>query len=147
MITIITGATCNISFVGLCISFHAHGRNVSNRAYLDLPGNLTDLNEYMCGPMKRKDIICSECIDDFAPAITSFGYQCSNCTDAWYGIPLFLILEFIPMTIFYLITITFRFSVTSAPMTSFILFSQLAAHIFTTFTSLTAVIEMSMEVV
>ena len=129
------------SFLGLCISFRAHGRNVSNRVYLDLPENLTDLNEYMCAPMKRKGMICSECIDDFAPAITSFGYQCSNCTDAWYGVPLFLVLEFVPITIFYLIIITFRFSVTSAPMTSFVLFSQLAAHLFTVFIILTAIIE------
>ena len=37
------------SFLGLCISFLAHGRNVSNRLYFDLPGNLTGLNDYMCG--------------------------------------------------------------------------------------------------
>ena len=59
------------TFLGLCISFLAHGRNVSNRLYLDLPGNLTDLNDFMCGPMNRKGLICSECIDGFAPAITS----------------------------------------------------------------------------
>jgi hypothetical protein len=130
------------TFLGLCISFLAHGRNVSNRLYLELPGNVTDLNDYMCGPMNRKGLICSECIDNFAPAITSLGYQCSNCTEsAWYGVPLFLVLEFVPITVFYLIILTFRFSVTSAPMTSFVLFSQLAAHLFTVFTSLTAVIE------
>ena len=129
------------SFLGLCISFLAHSRNVSNRVYLDLPGNFTDLNDYICGPMNRKGVVCSECIDGYAPAITSLGYQCSNCTDAWYGVPLFLVLEFIPITVFYLIIITFRFSITSAPMTSFVLFSQLAAHLFTAFTSLTAVIE------
>ena len=130
------------TFLGVCGSFLAHGRNASDRLYLDLPGNLTDLNDFMCGPMNQKGLICSECIDGFAPAITSFGYQCSNCTEsAWYGVPLFLILEFAPITIFYLIIVVFRFSVTSAPMTSFVLFSQLAAHLFTVFISLTAVIE------
>ena len=129
------------SFIGLCISFLAHGRNVSNRVYLDLPGNLMDLNDYMCRPMNRKGVVCSECIDGFAPAITSLGYQCSNCTDAWYGVPLFLVLELVPITVFYLVIIAFRFSVTSAPMTSFVLFSQLAAHLFTAFTSLTALLE------
>ena len=82
----------------------AHDRNASDRLYLDLPGNLTDLNDFMCGPMSRKGLICSECIDGFAPAITSFGYQCSNCTEsAWYGVPLFLFLEFVPITVFYFI--------------------------------------------
>lgn len=129
------------TFFGLCISFLAHGRNVSNRAFLNLPGNLTDLNDYMCGPMNRQGIICSKCIDGFAPAITSLGFQCSNCTNAWYGIPLFLVLEFVPITVFFLIIVSFGFSVTSAPMTSFVLFSQLAAHLFTAFTSLTAILE------
>jgi hypothetical protein len=130
------------TFLGVCGSFLAHGRNVSNRLYLDLPGNVTNLNDFMCGPMNRKGLICSECIDDFAPAITSFDYQCSSCTEsAWYGVPLFLFLEFIPITIFYFIIIAFRVNVTSAPMTSFVLFSQLAAHLFTVFISLTAVIE------
>jgi hypothetical protein len=92
--------------------------------------------------MNRKGLICNECIDGFAPAITSLGYQCSNCTEsAWYGVPLFLFLELVPITVFYIFIVVFRFSVTSAPMTSFVLFSQLAAHLFTTFTSLTAVIE------
>ena len=122
------------TFLGVCGSFLAHDRSVTNRLYLDLPGNLTDLNDFMCAPMSRKGLICSECIDGFAPAITSFGYQCSSCTEsAWYGVPLFLFLEFVPITIFYFIIITFRISVTTAPMTSFVLFSQLAAHLFTVF--------------
>ena len=126
---------------GVCISFLTHGRNVSNRVYIALPDNHTELNEYMCGPMNRKGLVCSECVDGFSPAITSFGYQCSNCTDAWYGVPLFLFLEFVPITIFYLIIATTGFSVTSAPMSSFVLYFQLAAHLFTAFTALTAVIE------
>ena len=113
----------------------------SDRVYLSLPGNLTELNEYMCGSMNREGFICSECVDGFSPAITSLGFQCSNCTGVWYGVPLFLFLEFVPITIFYLIIITFGFSVTSATMSSFVLYCQLAAHLFTTFTSLTAVIE------
>ena len=46
--------------------------------------------------MWTDELICSECIDGFAPAITSLGYQCSSCTQsAWYGVPLFLVLEFV----------------------------------------------------
>ena len=129
------------TFLGLCISFRAHGRNVTDRIFIDLPDNLTELNDYICRPLNRKGLVCSECVDDFSPAITSFGYQCSNCTGAWYGIPLFLFLEFVPITIFYLIIIICGFSVTSAPMTSFVLYSQLAAHLFTAFTTLTTVID------
>lgn len=129
------------TFIGFCLSFRVHGRNVTDRVYLGLPGNVTELNDYMCGVMNRRGIVCSECLEGFSPAITSFGFQCSNCTNAWYGVPLFLLLEFVPSTIFYLIVVAFGFSVTSAPMTSFVLYSQLAAHLFTAFTVLTAVVE------
>lgn len=129
------------TFLGFCISFRVLGRNVSDRVYLTLPANLTELNEYVCGPLNRKGLGCSDCIDGFSPAITSLGYQCSNCTGAWYGIPLFLFLEFVPITIFYFIIVAYGFSVTSAPMSSYVLFCQLAAHVFTVFTALTAVVE------
>ena len=101
--------------------------NVTIPGYIQLPANLTQLNDYMCGPMNRKGVLCSECADGFGPSVTSFKYKCTNCTDAWYGIPLFLFLEFVPITVFYVIILVFQISVTSAPMPCFILYSQLVA--------------------
>ena len=129
------------TFIAVCLSFGVHDRNVSERTFIQLPDNVTELNEYMCGAMNRNGIVCSECLEGFSPAITSFGFPCSNCTSTWYGVPLFLFLEFVPSTIFYVIVVTFGFSITSAPMTSYILYAQLAAHLFTVFTVLTAVVE------
>ena len=60
----------------------------------------------------------------FGPSVTSFGYKCANCTDAWYGVPLFLVVEFVPITGFYLIILVFQISVMSAPMPCFILYAQ-----------------------
>ena len=99
--------------------------NVAAPRYIELPTNLSQLNEYICGPMNRKDVLCSECADGFGPLVTSFKYKCANCTNAWYGVPLFLFLEFVPLTLFYLIIFMFRISVTSPPMPCFILYCQL----------------------
>ena len=55
---------------------------------------------------------------------TSFGYRCVNCTGAWYGVPLFLALEFAPVTVLYLIILVFQVSVSSAPMQCFIFYAQ-----------------------
>ena len=117
--------------VARCQYFKLQGHNTTGQRYIELPENVTDLNEYMCGPMKRKGLVCSECIDGFGPSLTSIGYQCANCTNAWYGIPLFLFLEFVPITVFYLIILTFRINLTTAPMTSFVMFCQLAVYTFT----------------
>ena len=76
----------------------------------------------MCGPLNRKGLVCSECADGFGPSVTSFGYKCVNCTEAWYGVPLFLFLEFVPITVFYLIILVFQIS---APMPCFIMYAQI----------------------
>lgn len=93
--------------------------------YIQLPANLSQLNTYMCGPLNRKGVLCSKCTDGFGPSVTSFKYKCANCTDAWYGVPLFLFLELVPLTLFYLVILVFRVGVTSPPMPCFILYCQL----------------------
>ena len=89
-----------------------------------LPRNLSQLNDYMCGPLNRKGHLCSECADGFGPSVTSFGYKCVNCTNAWYRVPLFLLLELVPITILYVMILIFQISITSAPIPCFIMFSQ-----------------------
>ena len=91
---------------------------------IQLPTVLSELNDYMCGPLNRKGLVCSECADGFGPSVTSFGYRCANCTDAWYGVPLFLFIKLLPITILYLVVLTFQISVTSAPMPCFIMYAQ-----------------------
>ena len=128
--------------LGQCVSFLVHNRNVSTlRNYIRLPKNLSELNDYMCTPMNRKGLVCSECIDGFGPSVFTYGFQCANCTGAWYGIPIYLLLEFAPITVFYLLILAFQISVTKAPMTSFILCSQLMTLFLELFATFQASIE------
>ena len=76
--------------------------NITDRGYLSLPKSLTELNEYMCSPLNRKGLVCSECIDGFGPSVTSFGNVCTKCTGTWYyRLILFLLIELVPITIFF----------------------------------------------
>ena len=104
-----------------CPYFQLEGHNVSDPGNFKLPDNTSELNNYMCGPMNRKGFLCKDCVDGFAVSFTSMGYKCSNCTDAWYGIPLYLLLELAPTTVLYLIILIFQIHITSSPMTCFIL--------------------------
>ena len=79
--------------VSQCLSFRPFGFNITKPGYILLPKNTSELNGYMCGHMNRKDNVCSKCIDGFGPSVTSLGYQCTNCTNAWHGVPLYLFLE------------------------------------------------------
>ena len=108
-----------------CPYFQLKGHNVAEHGYIKLPSNVSELNDYMCGSMNRKGWLCKDCIDGFGPSVTSVGYKCANCTGVWYGVPLYLLQEFIPITLFFLLILTCRIHLTSAPMTCFIMYSQL----------------------
>ena len=124
-----------------CPFFELNGYNYTRRGSVLLPKNLSQLNDYMCGPLNRKDLVCSECADGFGPSVTSFGYRCANCTDAWYGVPLFLFLEFVPITVFYIICLTFQISITSAPMPCFVMYAQIIVATFDSATSSTPMLQ------
>ena len=115
-------------FVGRCQAFEVNGHNKSETfpGFITLPDNVSELNDYMCGPMNRKGLVCSDCMEGFGPSVTFYGFSCSNCTDAWYGVAVYLFLEFVPITIFYVIILVFRIGLTSSPFTAFVLFSQFA---------------------
>ena len=59
------------------------GYNYTSHGSILLPRNLSQLNDYMCGPLNRKGLVCSECADGFGPSVTSFKYKCIHCTVAW----------------------------------------------------------------
>ena len=109
-----------------CHYFQSEGHIITEQGYVKLPDNVSELNGYMCRSMNRKGLLCSECIDGFGPALTSVGFIiCSNCTNVWYGVPLYLIVELVPITVLYLIILAFQINLTSAPMTCFILYSHI----------------------
>ena len=108
-----------------CYYFISEGHNITEQGYVKLPDNISELNYYMCGLMNRKGPLCSRCIEGFGPSLTSDIFMCSNCTDIWYGVPLYLLVEFLPMTVLYLIVLTFQISFTSSPMTCFVLYSHI----------------------
>ena len=111
---------------GYCLYFEIQGHNISNEpGHIILPDNVSELNEYMCGPMNRRGLVCSECIEGYGPSVTSLRNRCSNCTNVWYGVLLYFFTEIVPVTIFYVIVLVFQLNLTSAPMTSIVLYSNI----------------------
>ena len=117
-------------YIGPC-AFSGDFTRSGNGQYVELPvKNASELNTYMCGPMNRQGRLCSECIDGFGTSVISLGLVCSNCTGVWYGILLYLFLEFVPITVFYFIILFFRVNITSAPMVAYIYISQVIVATF-----------------
>ena len=105
------------------------GYNFTKSGQILLPKHISRLNDYMCTPLNRKGYLCSECAEGFGPSMISayMGNICCDCrkTSSWYGVTLYLSLEFVPLTVFFLFIFVFRIRITSAPMICFIMFSQL----------------------
>ena len=124
----------SVIYIAHCNYFN--GRNLSttdNGYYIELSvSNPSELNDRMCTPMNRyrNSTLCSECIEGFGPSIISVGLVCSDCEGIWYGVPLYLFLEFVPITVFYVIVLLFRVSITSAPMVAFVFYSQVIVSMF-----------------
>ena len=111
--------------IAKCPYLQSNIYNMTTPENLPLPVSLTELNDYMCGPLNRKGLVCSECADGFGPSVTSYGYKCANCTNTWYHVVLFLFTQFVPTTVFYGIILVFQIRVISPPLPCFIMFAQL----------------------
>ena len=107
-----------------CPYFELKSFNITYTGYIQLPSTLTKLNNSMCTPLNRRGIVCNDCVNGFGPSVNSFGYKCVNCNSVWYGVLLYLVLEVVPMTILYLVILILQVRLTSAPMTSFIMYAQ-----------------------
>ena len=102
--------------------------NITGSGKIELPGNISALNHYMCAPLNRKGYMCMDCIDGYGPTmIVSMctDNMCYQCSEGWDKFILFLSLELLPITVFYLLVLLFQIRMTSPPMTCFIMYSQL----------------------
>ena len=57
-----------------------------NDKYILLPVTLSELNDYMCGPLNTKGTVCSQCATGYGPSVISARYECAKCTHLWYGV-------------------------------------------------------------
>ena len=48
---------------------------------MQLPSNVSLLNEFMCGPLNREGTLCGKCKDAYGTALYSYTLKCSKCWD------------------------------------------------------------------
>ena len=92
-----------------------------------LPPNISELNDFMCGDFNREGQLCGDCKKGYGPALFT-NYECAECSTKNYGWALYLLLEFLPITVFYLVIVTFHVSATSGPLNVFIFSAQMIVY-------------------
>ena len=91
----------------------------------------SQLNEVMCGQLKREGLLCSKCKKGYGPDLysrRSNRVRCSKKT-LWMWI-LYLAVLLTPLTIFFFIVIIFNVCATSPPFTAFILYCQIFTNMY-----------------
>ena len=87
--------------------------------------NLNDLcNLYM--QQNRWGQMCGKCIDNHSPSPYSYLQKCVHCSNYRYNWIKYLLIAFLPLTIFYILVVIFKFNaVLSLSMNGFIFFCQI----------------------
>ena len=103
-----------------------HRKNKINRMVSKLPTNPHLLNDDMCKPYNREGLLCGGCRKGYGPAVYSLSLDCADCSkfSLLSAIALYLLVVYLPITILFIITITFQLKIMSFPIMAYILFSQ-----------------------
>ena len=94
-----------------------------------VPMNKSQLNEAVCGQYNRKGRQCGECKEGYSPLVYSYNVHCRLCseTESKQNIVKFIGVVLVPLTLFYLIVLVFKFNANSPKLHGFILYAQLVA--------------------
>ncbi len=102
--------------------------NYRKQVYEIIASSCQELNDAVCGPFHREGLLCSKCKPGYGPPMYSTNLKCEKCRDdkhlGWLWL-LYLLLELVPLTIFYFLVIIFNIRATAPPFTAFIFFCQL----------------------
>ena len=87
-----------------------------------LPKSRHSLNSIICSSLHRevRGSMCGRCTNGTGPSVTSMASQCVKC--GAINILYYILLQYLPATITFLVILLFRINVTSAPMAYYVLF-------------------------
>ena len=89
-----------------------------------VPTNLSEINSFFCSPLNRRGLVCSQCKQGYGVSFLTVGLKCAKCSSPLRGWILYLVVQFLPVTLFYILIFMLQISVTSPPMNCFVLYSQ-----------------------
>ena len=91
----------------------------------ELPKNPeTLINNSACTPFHRTGLLCGDCEDGYRPLVLSYDLSCVECPDGHKNWWKFILIGFVPLTVFYLFIVVFNINVTSSRFHGVVWYSQ-----------------------
>ena len=96
-------------------------KTATKNALFVLPANVSELNSVVCGNLSRevKGPLCGRCTNNTGPSIYSIGVECVSCSPM--SILYYILLQYLPSTLIFLLIIVFRPNITSSPMATYVI--------------------------
>ncbi len=91
-----------------------------------------ELNNISCSLSNREGLLCTKCKQGYGPPLYSNSLKCEKCNDkhsGWLWL-LYLLLELIPLTIFFMLSIILNFHATAPPFSALVLYCQIFTILF-----------------
>ena len=107
---------------------HYNTVSVDDVFYIQMPSNVSLLNEFMCGPLNREGRLCGKCKDGYGIALYSYTLECSKCWEHGYGWALYYFLELFPITVIYFLVVIFHIKATYSPLSALVFVSQIIVY-------------------
>ena len=100
-------------------------QHLIHNGHIRLPQNLAQLNTFMCGHLTRQlgSPLCGRCTNGTGPSIYSFGSQCASCSIL--NILYYLLLQYAPATVIFLVIIVLRITLVSPPMAHYVFYCNI----------------------
>ena len=89
---------------------------------VSLPSSVSELNKFVCGNLTREEVgpLCGKCTNGTGPSVYSVGNECAPCRTI--NVVYYVLLQYLPTTLLFLIVVVFRVNITEAPMAHYVLF-------------------------
>ena len=102
-----------------------HPRDLIDVVYHKLEADAKNLNEIICGKINHDGPLCGKCKDGFYPLAYSYNHTCIECPGRYGKWWLFIIVAYIPLTIFYFFVLFFKLNATSSYLHAYVFYSQI----------------------
>ena len=104
--------------------------NTSFGSYNQLPSNITQLNEAMCGQhWNRSGRFCGRCKNNHYKSVFSYDFGCIECSDSQlkYNWIKYIAFVFVPLTVFFVLTLIIRIDATHQLPNGLVAYAQIIA--------------------
>ena len=119
--------TTSTAYVGHCPFNHLHV-HYEREFVADIPVPNINVTSFMCGPLNRTGVLCSQCKEGLGPALLNYSYPCLKCSG--YNWASYFAATLLPATVFLGVIVIFRIDTFSPSLSYFTLHCQLVSLLF-----------------